>query len=1127
MMNEQRWTPSQREAIEFRGKNLILSAAAGSGKTDTLTERIIRLIGEGADLSRILAVTYTNAAAGELRERIGAALEKMIGENPSDAHAARCLAALDSAKISTIHSFFKSEISPYASKFGLPPDFKIIEEAESIILKKEAMEETVNYFFDSPTDDYEYLCECISGAKSEASLNETLLDIRNTVISYRTDLSSISAQTETDFMLSPVSLPVKKEMREAGEYFSEMFGLFASGLSEAEGERKASLEAQRLQELSQRLSAASDKDFDAAKAYFETASNSFKTLTATKEERNCDCYEHFKSLRDRLKKFLSSMYSDYFSVDKEEYKEICEKYARVTKTLARVLERFERNYSDRKRERGAVDYNDLETMADSIFCHPDGSPTPEALDAGTKYDFILIDEYQDTSLIQDRVFAALAAGCGRFMVGDVKQSIYGFRGARPELFNSYRESYTKGDGGHAVFLSENFRSDKNIIDFTNMVSEQIFKSGAAPFEKEDRLICKKDGGDKNPSPCEVVILRRDEAAEGEKSVDTEPDYVAERILSILNGEEDVGADNISPSDIAILLRSGKKADAMAKALTERGISVNNAAAEQFFSYGEVLLVICLINSADNPMRDIYLAGALKSHIFGFTLEELVRIRGQDHDPLWYSLRRYAEGGSDGTLREKCRDAADKINCWREKSAELDALEILRLILSDTGMLRYGGDGVRRCADVARSIKTLLKGAATVANGGGNLHELCVYFESLSQKQDKAPFAKVPGSVNILTIHKSKGLGFPVCFLCDTASRFSVRDASKSVLLTAGGQISMKLCDDSGLVKCKTPHYAAAACDITRKAVEEEARVLYVAMTRAKNKLIITIPGIKDPEKLLENAKSEAEYPSHPYSVAGTRTFKDWILDAALRNAPSSAFTVKTVSGEDIGHGEYAPAPSADKEDISFEEFFRECTDGTDYSRSYLENIPAKLTVSALKPDILNEGFEESSYIDRKAVTVLPDSPPLPRFLQESGKRSAADAGTATHIFMQFCDFENLQKAGGEAELQRLIDRQFISKEDAEIVRLPEIEKFRESDIFRRILTAKTVLREKRFNARLPAQSFTTEPSLREKLRRDGIKITVQGVVDCIFIDGDGKCVLLDYKTDRLSREELENRELSE
>ncbi len=1121
-MNKGRWTPSQEKAIGCRGKNLILSAAAGSGKTDTLTERIIRLIGEGADISRILAVTFTNAAAGELRDRIGGALEKMILENPSDAHAARCLASLDSARISTIHSFFKTEITPYVSKFGLPPEFGIIEEAESLILKKEAMAETVSLFFDSPTDDYEYLCECISGTKSESSLDETLLEIRNAVISRRIDLTA-SDIYECDFMSSPAALPLKKKMREAGEYYEAMFLEFYDGLDCGDG-GKAAPEALRLSELARGICNAAETDFAGARHIMSSASASFDRLSATKEERACECYEYFKSIRTEMKELVVKLTDRYFSVGEDELRTIGEKYKRVTATLSAVLEQFEKCYSAKKREKGCVDYNDLETIADSVFCYPDGSPTPEAFDAGSKFDHILIDEYQDTSLIQDRVFAAFSAGCGRFMVGDVKQSIYGFRGARPELFNRYREKYLRGDGGEAVFLSENFRSDKNIIDFSNLVSDYIFTCGSAPFEKEDRLICKKDGGDKNRAPCDVVIIDNRKADTSDESYDGEPDYVAERILGILSGMEDVGVENVSPSDIAILLRSGKKADAMAKALSARGIPANNGAAEEFFSYGEVLLIMCLINAADNPLRDIYLAGALKSHVFSFTLEDLVTVRTNDnHTPLWYSVRNFAEGNSE--LSARCRNAVDRISRWRECSAELDALEMLRLILSDTGLLRYGGDGIRRSADVVRSVKTMLKSAAAIARRGGNLHDMAVYFESLSQNKDRSPFSEVPGAVSILTIHKSKGLGFPVCFVCDTSSRFSMKDASKSVLLTSDGSISMKLYDDGGLVKCRTPQYSCAACDIIRSAIEEETRVLYVAMTRAKNKLIVTIPTTSDPDTICEKAQSRAEYPLLPYAVTCGTCYADWILDAVYRDRTMQCCTVTTVNSHDIGCGTYVPQISGQNNNNAVSALLED-TGITEYAREYLENIPAKLTVSALKPDTLNIAAEESSSIDRKTIFRMPEKAPLPRFLQENAKRSATDMGTATHVFMQFCDFPNLRDFGADAELERLISKRFISREDAGLVRLDEIEKFRESEIFSRMLNAKRVLREKRFNALLPAENFTTDDSLREKLRRDGVKITVQGVVDCIFEDEDGSFVLLDYKTDRLTSDELSDRALA-
>lgn len=1125
-MSSDRWTPSQKSAIDYRGKNLILSAAAGSGKTDTLTERIIRLIGEGTPLSRILAVTFTNAAAAELRERIGASLEEMCARDPRDTNASQSLAAIDSAGISTIHSFFKSEIAPFSSKFGLSPDFEIIDDAECRVMQKEAMSQTTEFFFNAPTEEYEYLCECISSAKKECSLEEALLEIRKTLISYRIDPTSFAEINDTDFMSSPTALPVKKSMREAGKFYYDRFLDIERELSDRGENRKASDEAKRLCELSLRLINAAENSFEGARAFFQTASTSFETLTATKEERSADCYGYFKDLRTALKEYISNIYTSFFSVSPEQLAELNKKNSATVNALSAVLSRFESVYAELKQRRGGVDYNDLETFADKLFCNPDGSPTSEAVTAGEKYDHILIDEYQDTSLIQDRVFAAIGSVCGRFMVGDVKQSIYSFRGARPELFTDYRVKYTRGDGGDAIFLSENFRSDRGIIDFSNAVSELVFKCGGAPFEAEDRLICKKAGGEDNTLPCDVVYLERVKDENGTLDPDFEADYVAERILGILNGEEDCGIENISPSDIAILIRNGKKADAMAEALTKRGIPVNNGAAEQFFSYGEVLLVLCLINSTDNPLRDIYLAGALKSHIFSFTPDDLVKIRRGEKCALWNSLRSYTENGEDVTLREKCTFALETINRWRSLATERDALEMLRIILSDTGMLRYGGDKNRTSPQVTRSVKALLKTAARLAAGGGNLHRLKLHLESLIEKQDNKPFVKIPGCVNLLTVHKSKGLGFPVCFLCDTDAAFSKKSAQKDVLVTLDGQIAMKLYDDTGLVRYGTPHYNAAAMDIMRNTVEEEARVLYVAMTRAKNRLIVTRSTKSTAEALLEKAKETALYPPTSYSVSLGKSFGDWITEAVARNTPSPFVKVSSVHISDIGCGSYTPDEYNGDDSSPESRFLAECPAECDDGKSYLRDIPQKLTVSALKPDILNSLIEESSSIDLRSVSSMPKEAPLPAFMEKEKTATPADAGTATHVFLQFCDFQQLQNSGAACELERLTEKGFISKEAAETVRISEIEKFVSHPIFGRMVNAKTLLREKRFNARPPAKNFTTDPSLYEKLERDNIKLTVQGVVDCIFIDSDDKCVLLDYKTDRLTDNELSDKALA-
>ncbi|MBQ4067355.1 MAG: UvrD-helicase domain-containing protein [Clostridia bacterium] len=1129
-MSERNWTEAQLSAINFTGKNLILSAAAGSGKTATLTERIIRLLkdpSKGAQLNRMLVVTFTVAAAGELKSRIGDALTEAISKDPGNASLSRQLASLEGASISTIDSFFKSELRPHFSALGLPPEFSILDSAEAEVLRKEAMDRTVEAFFagkgEAPLEDFCALSDCLSTARNEEDLSESLLKIFADLIAY--DVSSEALlkkaaeirSAKGDFFQTEYSRPVKKEMGLIRCHFYTVFKHFASVLSENVYTEKYVEEAERLALMADELGKLSEGSFSAAQCFFDR-DDLFPNLSSIKSGCSTDEYELFKAKRNALKKEISDLKKDFFTDGGAPLDRVIEMTADHIETLAAVFKGFSKVFGEIKRERGGVDFSDLAAFARKIFINEDGTPTPAAIETGKKYDYIFIDEYQDTNAVQDAIFTAVSQSAGRFMVGDVKQSIYGFRGSCPELFTGYRSRYADGIEGSSVFMSDNFRSDRCVIDLSNTVSRYIFSAGETPFEKGDELVCSKIGGDRG-TKCEIILVERE--SEDKAPPPSEAECVAARISELLNGELLASGEPVRPKDIAILVRSGTNANSFVAALNERGISVNNCASDEFFDHGEVLLVLCLLNTADNPLRDIYLAGAMKSPLFGFSLDDLVAIRTSTDIPLWYSLMEYSESGSDRELRQKCSDFILTVNRWREAAKELYCDEVLRLIVSDTSLRDYGGDGDRKNADVIRSLKVLSARASAVAKSGGTLNDLIANINSVMEKADKTAAFSDPDSVTLLTVHRSKGLEYPICFLCDTSKRFNKRDSSEKLLLDRRGAIAMKLYDENGLIRCDNPLTRAVALQMSNDSTEEEARVLYVAMTRARERLIVSCK-VKTAEEKLHASSEKALFPLDDYTVLRASCEGDWIIDALQREAAGNSFIYK--KGADIAGADAVSHTSASPNEEKLSRFFEKYLDFS-YDKEYLWNIPAKLSVSVLKPDILGSE-EDGTYFDAPEIIAMEEEAPIPSFLSDTKKADAARRGTATHIFMQFCDYEALARDGAAAELLRLKEKRFISPEDAEAVRLSEIELFAKSELFAQLLDSDEVIREKRFNVRLPACDYTTDPVLREKLREDGICVTVQGVVDCIFRDRNGRPVLVDYKTDRLTPEELADKALA-
>lgn len=1125
-MIERNWTDAQKAAIDYRDGNLLLSAAAGSGKTATLTQRIIELIEkDGADLDRMLIVTFTKAAASELRSRLAGALSETAAKNPEDRHIIRQISALESAQISTMHSFFNTELKPYAARLGLPPDFRTLDSSETAVLLSDSMSQCIASCFEAGGEEaecFKRLADCISGAKNEDGLDKALLKIRDDLYCRGIDSSKLreNAKKTADSCKEPFNTGcfegVRRRMRAVSRCCKERFDEVIAALKTTENPGGDIEVALSCADAAERLGYAADAGYAEAYAFFA----GFSLPDMSRKKQSDDAAEWHLELSKLKKDFTTEKkgFEGCFASSPEEMELICLENAWRIDTLAWVLESFEKLYGEAKRERGAIDFNDMEQLALTLFVSPDGTPTEQAKAAGEKFDYIFIDEYQDTNETQDKIFRAVASNTSRFMVGDVKQSIYGFRGACPDIFTDYRRRWSEGNGGNAVFMSENFRCGEGIIDFSNLVSRHIFSTGATPFDAADELVfSKKYDGDTPPvyRPAQLCLVEKPEDSDGENR---EAQYVADRIAALLSGETLDSGSPVRARDIAILLRSSTRAEDYARALAERGIPVSNEISENFFAYGEVMLIICLLRSADNPLRDIYLAGAMKSPLFGFTLEELVRIKSSAGDmPLWYAVRGYGADGGDEELRLKCSRFAVKLELWREASRELYADEMLRLVINGTGLRKYRGDRQRSPADIARSVKIMEDHAAAVAKRGGGLHELVRYLEALTDEKDMPGAAASCDSVRLMTVHHSKGLEFPVCFLCECASDLSRKRSSGGMTL-AGGNIAFKLYDGGGSVLSKTPLTEALSVSGQLSDIEEEARVLYVALTRARERLIVTCK-CQDPDKEVENSMRRARGKASEYDILTAKSMAQWILDALMREPGSRCYEIEKAAC-DIDAKPLRPVmgKAAESGDSKFDDFFKNCLDFK-YEKDYLSNIPAKLTVSKLAPDVLDAADRSALDSSRIFVSKMPDTPPKPRFL--SGMRhTPAEAGTATHIFMQFCDWQRLYEQGAAAELERLKGDGFISAENASLVRLDEIETFRSSALLCRLLSARRVLREKRFNAVLDASLFTTDTSLARKLSSDGVKVTVQGVVDCMFTDKDGKNILVDYKTDRLTKEEL-------
>ena len=1149
---ERNWTKAQLSAIEYDGRNLLVSAAAGSGKTATLTERIIRLITDEntrADVSRMLVVTFTKAAAAELRERVAAALGSASAKNPNDAHLTRQLCLIGGASICTMDSFFLSCVKPMFDKVGLPSDFRIGESAELDALREEAMDETVEYFFgmsDDKAESFSAIAEAIGSARTEAGLDDILLDFESEADRVgigEEDLAAYADElcryADTDILRTPFGKCILDEILDGLRHYGNVARTLGGAMAEDEQLCKSYAPA-----------AFAMADFcDKCIVTAETGDTShLRELFADVPSDRISTRSHseesliFKDVRADFKAFAKNMRNGYLSDDPAVCADIMRKTAQVCRGAGEVIGEFRRRYFELKRRRGVTDHSDITRMAAMLLADSDGKPTPYGETVAAKYDYIFIDEYQDTSIYQDRIFAAVASKCGRFMVGDIKQSIYRFRGGEPAVFTGYREAWADGKDGSTIFMSENFRCAEPVVEFVNAVSKYMFPYGHIPFEEGDLLVHgRHEAEGYSPVPVEVCLIerpgnqRKDDASDdGDGGAEDiippaaviETEYVARRIRHILDHDLLPDGTPVKPSDIAVMLREARSRKKLITEIFGRyGIPLNDTEERPLLSQPEVMLVICILRAVDNPTRDIYLAGAMRSAVFGFSMGDIAGLRmiyknSEGDGSLWDAVRYLADTENEeySALAEKCRGMRDTLAEYRAVSGTLSAAQFIYRLIHDpvisAAIETEGGVGA---TDRVMEFYELARGRDTW------LYDFLGYLTHVEKTGiESAPSGNSDG-VSVITVHHSKGLEFPVCFLMNATKKYSLNDSKRSMILDRNFGVAMKLPDELGIVRCDNHLRRLAVFRSLRENAYEEMRVLYVAMTRARERLIVT--GVTNsPEKLLGAARMNARFYDR-FSVMSKDNYMDMILEALeIYGDDFSAVTTVPYALSDDEPAENAAEVSVVADTGSSDPCATEIAEKLkerlqfEYAYGHLRNIPSKLTVSKLYPGILDE-YDDGAEV---LVTENISEPSVPRFMKDT-PYSPADAGIAAHTFMQFCDFGKLHDMGVGAELCRLVADGFMSSAQGEIADLSYLEMFRRSELFARILSAKEIHREFRFNAAIPASQLTLNEEKRSALEKYDTDVIVQGVIDIVFVDGDGRLVLADYKTDRLTEYELNNK----
>lgn len=1106
-------TESQRQAIEAPVMDLLVSAAAGSGKTAVLSRRILHLVSEGDDpvaIDRILVVTFTKAAAEELKMRIGKELKKALKEvreeNERDvtrreSNLAAAIAGVESAEISTIHSFCFSLIRKHFSELSLSASLRIADETEIRLLKLRVMEETVDSFFENDPAFAEFSENLIE--LKDTRLAETLLEFYERFISLPEGLGALSASVESltatsdDFEKTPYREVVSRVMRSAFEYFAPLYERAVSLLSTNE-------------QASGYLPAFTD-DLAYIRRYQSLCGEDFFTLCEKLGQYSPKKLGSFRgtkpveiewaiALRDSFKSAMAELSHSLLVYTAAEYTRDAKATAIFCDELYRVLSAFDSAYTAEKARFGVLDFADLERYTYRLLVK-DGKPTALASSVAEKYDAIFIDEYQDTNDLQDAIFAAISRH-NRFMVGDIKQSIYSFRGAVPELFSAYRDAfppYEEGSGQQAatIFLSENFRCDKSVIAYSNAVFDKLFRnnSGRVPYLDKDALVFGK------PDEKDAGLATRLLAVDSEMT--SEYDAVAREVLALLER-------GVEAKEIVILLRSMTHADRYRQALDRLSISCQCGRGEDsLFAHPEVLLLIAMLNVVDNPTRDIYLVALLKSPIFGVTLGELALVR--DAYPalsVYASLLLYREDESRALLLPELSEKLDCFFAFLERArrfAEMQASDkVVRYLLSTTPLaaisVKHSGrrDALMAFYDYARVFE---------ANGFCGVHALCRLVAEVDAGEDKNKPKLSSGvdlsSVRIMSIHASKGCEFDYVFLADTAKSFNAQDEAKGLVHDKSLGVGLRIRESGGFIRYDTLIRRAIAYRMRENRYDEEMRILYVALTRARKQLIISSAFKNRAAYDTAVLKKDWACCHHPYLYTHFSNYRDMMMAACPEYAWQYIDGSETASAVAGARGEGKVEGG-----VSFDELLSRLA--FTYTHGASAELPAKLSVSRLHPAVLDDRAEvlirsEQAGFDR-----------VPLFMQSEVAASGAERGTATHLFMQFCDFRSVIENGVENEIARLVERRFITDAIASLIDRRYLEVFFKSDLFKRILSSVKVLREERFNVRLPAALFTEDEEKKRNLAEEFV--LVQGVVDCLLVEEDGSLVLIDYKTDRTPKD---------
>ena len=1148
-MGEVKWTNEQKQAIEEKGSNILVAAAAGSGKTAVLVERIInRILNDKIDIDKLLVVTFTNAAASEMRERILDAIYKKIEEDPSNIELQRQITLLNKASICTIHSFCLDVIRNNFYEINISPNFRIGDTAEIELLKQETLDDLFEKKYFEEDEDFLKLVDTYTGYRGDEPLKELVMEIYKFIQSSPFPRKWLEEKVE-EFNIKDLSLDFAKTKwgKLILEEYEKNIEETILGLKNVKQDLDLNPELEKFSQVI-RLDLENlellKANLDSWDKVYELSQRFSFTKWPVDRKIQSSIKDEAKEKRDKInKKFKGIKDKIFIYTSKEAIQDLQEVYE-ILNLLKKVVLEFEETYGKVKLERNVIDFNDIEHLALKILLkEEDGEyvPTEVAKKYKDKFEEIAIDEYQDSNMVQEYILTSISKGNNIFIVGDVKQSIYKFRQAMPELFLGKYEKYklkkdkTENDD-LKIQLFKNFRSRENILSTSNLVFQEIMskKLGDVEYNEDEYLNLGANYPDienvdfAGKTEIDVINLNKNQIEEEAEDTENneriedsilEAKYVAKKIQELINSnyyvfDKKQGYRKITYKDIVVLLRStATLAPIYEKEIADLGMPVFSDTSSEYLNSVEIQTIISVLKIIDNPMQDIPLVTVMRSMIGGFTDNDLIEIRLADKNCNFYESILKAQVQVSEELRIKINNFLEKIENWREANEYLNLDELIWKIYLDTGYYNYVGlmqNGKLRQAN----LKMLFERAKQYESASfKGLFNFINFIDKLKLSSGDLGSAKIIGEnedvIRIMSIHKSKGLEFPVVFLSSTGKKFNMQDLNKKVLLHQ--DIGLGPTYTNYEKKIEYPTLAKEAIKIVtkREVLAEEMRVLYVALTRAKEKLVITgiekdvNDSIDSKQKELEIYKDNIENKMNPNLVGKYKSYIDWIELVYLKNKDKDIMKFNIINKKDI-----------------LKENTEEKEENKDIIKEIQNRAVSKENINKIKQELewkykFEESVELPSELSVSKIKELKNNVQLqnqevsfakPNFLIEKTELTGAEKGTIMHLCLQKLnhkeeyDLEKLKRM-----VKSLVEKEIILQKEADSVNYNKILEFFKSEIWQEMKEAKLVEQEKAFYFNIKANEIYDVKSEED--------ILVQGIIDLYYINKDDELVLVDYKTD--------------